>query len=169
MTFLFSNFLTNFTFFDYFFLGTTDDVYSLNYMCFCSIMNRHKVCELWCFHQFDEFSKNQKNQKVCGLWCFHQFDEFLQNFHFFEKKCQKKSFCFTILILTSRKQWFWWIRHNPKIHQLGSFMKADGIPAKVLRGGSRLSVLITAPRGGRARIFPYYWCLVAFQLLPKRS
>ena len=78
--------------------------------------------------------KKSKKSKVCGLWCFHQFDEFLQNFHFFEKKCQKKSFCFTILILTSRKQWFWWIRHNPKIHQSGSFMKADGIPAKVLPG-----------------------------------
>ena len=134
MTFLFSNFLTNFTFFDYFFLGTTDDVYSLNYMCFCSIMNRHKVCELWCFHQFDEFSKNQKNQKCVGFGVFINLMNFLQNFHFFEKKCQKKSFCFTILILTSRKQWFWWIRHNPKIHQLGSFMKADGIPAKVLPG-----------------------------------
>ena len=76
--------------------------------------------------------KKSKKSKVCGLWCFHQFDEFSSKFSLFWKKCQKKSFCFTILILTSRKQWFWWIRHNPKIHQLGSFMKADGITAKVL-------------------------------------
>ena len=50
------------------------------------------LCELWCFHQFDEFSKNQKKTKVCGLWCFHQFDEFLQNFHFFEKSVKKSYF-----------------------------------------------------------------------------
>ena len=82
---MFSNFLTNFTFFEYFFLGTTDDVYSLNYMCFCSIMNRHKVCELWCFHQFDEFSKNQKNKKCVGFGVFINLMNFFKIFTFLKK------------------------------------------------------------------------------------